>query len=71
MRRDEAKYALAVEVVTNWLEELMSKGYERTDALKILLILVEMRMFATQNEDIGMYKTELEAVIKSQLGETQ
>lgn len=68
---EESRYELALEAVTEWVEELMSLGYQRKEALESLLILVELRMFATQNEDIGEYKTELQKVIRSQLGKTQ
>lgn len=68
---DEGKYELALTVVTEWVEELMSAGHTRDEALQALLVLVEMRMFATQSEEIGQYETELVAVIRSQLGEAQ
>ena len=70
-RMDESKYEFAVEVVAEWVEELTGKGFERKEALEALLVLVEMRMFTTQHEDIGQYETELVAVVRSQLGETQ
>ena len=65
---DESKYSLALEVVTEWVEDLMNKGYKRKEALETLLVLVQLRMFGTQNEEMGFYKTELEEVVKSQLG---
>lgn len=70
-RPDESKYELALEVVTEWVEELMRTGHSREEALQTLLILVEMRMFATQSEEIGQYETELVAIIRIQLGETR
>ena len=48
----------------------MRLAYEQREVLQALLILVEIRMFATQSEDIGLHKTELVAVIRSQLGQT-
>ena len=68
---DERKYGVALELVAEWVEELVHMGHSREAALQALLILVEMRMFATQSEDTGVYKAELEGVIRSQLGETQ
>lgn len=70
MREDEVKYKLALEVVTEWVKELMSKGYGQKDALQTLLTLIELRMFATHSADIGTYETELKAVINSLMGET-
>ena len=66
---DESKYSLALEIVTQWVTELMSKGYDRKEALQALLVLLEMRMIGSQDEDVGPYKTELDAIIRSQLGE--
>lgn len=67
---DESKYTLALEVVSDWVEQLMGNGYDRKEALQALLILLEMRMIGTEDEEVGTYKTELEAIIRSQLGET-
>jgi hypothetical protein len=67
---DENKYTLALEVVTEWVEELMGQGYDRKEALQALLVLMEMRMIGAEDEEVGTYKTELNAIIRSQLGET-
>jgi len=66
---EESKYRLALEIVTEWVTELMRKGYDRKEALQALLVLLEMRMIGAEDEAVGSYKTELDAIIRSQLGE--
>ena len=66
----ESRYELALEVVANWIEEMMQSGYARKEALETLLLVLKSGALGAVHEQIREYEVEIEAVIKSQLGQT-
>lgn len=68
--QDESKYALAIEVVTQWVDEMIRSGFRRREALETLLLVLRSGALAAVHEQVREYETEIEAVLKSQLGQT-
>ena len=69
-RMGESKYELALEVVANWVDEMMRSGYGRTEALETLLLVLKSGALGAVHEQVKEYEVEIEAVLKSQLGQT-
>jgi len=67
---DDSRYTLALEVVTEWVEELVKTGHTEEEALRSLLLLLETGVLPAQNPMIEEHRAELEAVLKSRLGQT-
>ncbi len=67
---EESKYNLAVEVVAGWVEEMMGTGYERKEALETLLLVLKSGAIGAVHPQVKEYEAEIEAVMKSQLGQT-
>ena len=66
---DKTKHRLALEVVAEWTEALMRSGFDREEALRGLLVLVEMGLLSSIHEAAREYRAEIEGVVRSQLGE--
>jgi len=69
-KMDESKYELALEVVANWVDEMMRSGYGRKEALETLLLVLKSGALGAVHEQVKEYEVEIEAVLKSQLGQT-
>lgn len=65
---DRSKYELATEVVAGWVREMVQTGYTHKDALETLLMALKSRALRAVHPQIEEYETEIEAVLKNQLG---